>query len=301
MKVKGLLIIMLIFMLVSTACGEQGNNAIQSSEMVSEKVKIVTSFYPIYIMTLNVTKDIPGVEVVNMTKPFTGCLHDYQMTTDDMKSLQDAQIMIVNGAGMEPFLDKVIKQQPHVKIIEASSGLDLLTNESDGEPNPHLWVSISCAMAQVQKISEQLSAIDPVRGKAYEENASAYVQKLASLRTEMHQVLDSIPNRNIITFHEAFPYFAQEFNLNIAAVIEREPGAEPSAGELARIISTINETGIKALFAEPQYPPEAAEVIARETGARVYYLDPGVTGPMDPNAYITIMKKNLDVLQEALK
>jgi zinc transport system substrate-binding protein len=116
----------------------------------------------------------------------------------------------------------------------------------------------------------------------------------------MHQIIDGSSNRDIITFHEAFPYFAREFNLNIAAVIDREPGSEPSAAELARTIEIIKETGAKVIFAEPQYPAKSAETIARETGVKIYILDPAATGELEPDAYIKTMEKNMDTLREAL-
>ena len=131
-----------------------------------------------------------------------------------------------------------------------------------------------------------------------------YIKKLSVLRDKMHKSLDNVPHKDIVTFHEAFPYFAQEFNLHIVAVIEREPGAEPTPKELGDTIKQIKESNIKALFAEPQYPSKAAEAISRETNAKVYTLDPAVTGDARPNAYndyITIMEKNLKTLQEALK
>jgi zinc transport system substrate-binding protein len=105
----------------------------------------------------------------------------------------------------------------------------------------------------------------------------------------------------IITFHEAFPYFAREFGLIIAAVVEREPGSAPNARELAESIDSIKKKEVKALFSEPQYPASAADAIARETGMKIYVLDPAVTGPDDPDAYISIMEQNLKTLQEALK
>jgi zinc transport system substrate-binding protein len=118
----------------------------------------------------------------------------------------------------------------------------------------------------------------------------------------MREALDTLPNKKIVTFHEAFPYFAKEFGLEIVAVIEREPGSEPGAGELADTIGIIKDLGVKALFAEPQYAPKAAETLAAETGATVYSLDPFVTGSEDDPAdsYEIAMRKNLDVLKQAL-
>ena len=135
----------------------------------------------------------------------------------------------------------------------------------------------------------------------YKENTSAYIEKLEAQRTKMHLALDPLKNRDIVTFHEAFPYFAQEFNLIIAGVIEREPGSAPSAQELAETIDQVKSLKVKALFAEPQYPAKSADTIATATGAKVYTLDPVVTGPMEADSYINIMDSNLKTLQEALK
>ena len=157
---------------------------------------------------------------------------------------------------------------------------------------------------EVKNISSQLEILDSENKDAYEANTNTYVSKLEDLKNEMHAELDNLPNRDIITFHEAFPYFAEEFNLNIAGVIEIEPDSEPSAKEIEEIINTIKTKNIKALFTEPQYSSKVAETIATETGATVYELDPIVTGDANPDAYddyINKMKKNLDVLKEALK
>ena len=120
----------------------------------------------------------------------------------------------------------------------------------------------------------------------------------------MHAELDNLPNRDIITFHEAFPYFAEEFNLNIAGVIEIEPDSEPSAKDVEEIIQIIKDKNITSLFTEPQYSSKIANTIANETGTTVYELDPIVTGDATPDAYddyINKMKENLNVLKEALK
>ena len=302
-KLAKLLPVVLMILIILSGCGlgKSTNDQISSNSSVADKkITVVTSFYPIYISTINVTRDIPGVQVFNMTKPQTGCLHDYQLTPDDLKTLEKADIFVVNGAGMEAFIDKVIQQQPHLKIIEASQGIKLLKNEK-GEENPHVWVSISDNIAQVKNIAEQLTTIDKTNAAKYKSNSEEYVKKLETLNHEMHQGLDGVKNRNIVTFHEAFPYFAQEFNLHIAAVIEREPGSEPSPQELKDTIKTIRDSQIKALFAEPQYSVKSAETIARETGANIYALDPVVTGDSTLNSYINIMEQNLRSLEDALK
>lgn len=286
--------IILIFLLIFSSCGRTNN-------VKNKNFTIVTSFYPIYISTINVTKDIPNVTVINMTKPQTGCLHDYQLTTADLKTLEKANAFVINGAGMEAFLDKVIKQQ-NLKIVESSIGIKLIKDKS-GIDNPHVWVSISNDILQVRNIANQLSEIDKNNQAKYKSNADAYILKLEALREKMHKSLDVIKTRYIITFHEAFPYFAKEFNFNIVSVIEREPGTNPTPKELEETIKIVKNSNVKVLFAEPQYQAKAAQTIAKETGAKIYDLDPVVTGQANINSfndYIEIMEENLKSLQEAL-
>jgi len=293
-----------VFFLLICVVAFAGCGTNQSADKQKEdgKFKIVTSFYPMYVATINITKGIDGVEVKNMTKPQTGCLHDYQLTPADLKTLEKADAFVVNGAGMEAFLDKVVKQQEKLKIIDASKEIDLLKDGT--EDNPHVWVSITNAIKQVRNIEEQLIAADPKHADQYKENADAYAAKLENLKQEMHAAVDSLPNKNIVTFHEAFPYFAKEFNLNIVAVIEREPGSDPTPKDIEETVDKVKSLNIKALFVEPQYPEGAAKTISQESGAKVYTLDPVVTGDADENAadaYINAMKKNAQVLQEALQ
>lgn len=308
MKTKLTKILTIVFAasMLLTGCNNsaESNNSIESND----KLTIVTSFYPMYISTLNIVKDIPDVEVINMTAPQTGCLHDYSLSTKDLKTLSSADIFVINGAGMESFLDDVIDEYSDLKIIEASNGISLIEDtdhdEHEHDVNPHVWVSISKNIEEVSNIAKELSAFDPNHASEYEANADAYIAKLENLRTEMHAALDNVNNKDIITFHEAFPYFAEEFNLNIAGVIEVEPDSEPSAKEVENIISIINEKNIKALFTEPQYSSKIADTIAKETGASIYTLDPIVTGDANEDAYddyIVKMQENLNTLKEALK
>lgn len=268
---------------------------------------IITSFYPMYISATNIAKDIPDVKVVNLTKPITGCLHDYQMSPDEMKMLSSADVFVVNGAGMESFMEKVMKECKDMKVIEASRGIELIKEESahgdhvHESANPHVWVSISLVMKQVANIAEDLASADPKNAGKYMANAKTYLEKLEALKKKMHDALDGAKNKKIVTFHEAFPYFAKEFGFEIVAVIEREPGSEPNAKELAETIETVRKSGIRVLFAEPQYSAKCAETIAKETSAKVYILDPAVNGPMEVDAYIEIMKRNLETLRKALE
>lgn len=288
-------ILILIFALALTGCGENKE---------SDKLKIVTSFYPMYLDAINIAGGVDGVEVINLTKPQTGCLHDYQLTTEDMKTLETADIFIVNGLGMENFLDKVTSARKNLKIIDASNSDEIYLLKDGDEINPHVWISVTYNMHQVKAITKQLCEADPAHAEQYKKNALEYLNKLSALRDEMHFALDNLPHKDIITFHEAFPYFAAEFKLNIVGVIEREPGTEPTPQELTEIIEKVNSLPVKVLFTEPQFSPKAVDTISRETGATISMLDPIVTGNATPDSkddYLNKMRINMDVLENILK
>ena len=295
-------ILSLLLLVLSVALVGCGGTDKPAEKKTAEPFRIVTSFYPMYVATINITDGVDGVEVYNMTKPQTGCLHDYQLMTEDMKTLEKADAFVINGAGMEDFMDKVTEQQKKLKVIDASRGIELIHDDEEGD-NPHVWLSVTDAITQVRNIADQLKEADPTHAAAYEKNAAAYIEKLTSLKSEMHAALDTVPHKDIVTFHEAFPYFAKEFNLNIIGVVEREPGTEPTPTELQETIEQVNALPTKVLFTEPQYSPAAAETIARETGAKIYTLDPVVTGEATPaakNAHLHPPTNTTQVLKHPL-
>ncbi len=262
-------------------------------------LRVITSFYPVYTAALNVVHGVEGVEVKNLASPRLGCLHDYRLTAGDMRRLADADVLLVNGAGMENFLDKVAGQLPQLRVIDVSRGIPL----ADG--NAHVWVSFAGARGQVDNIAEALAKILPDKASAFRANARDYKQRLDLLEKKMRTALAPFAGTPIVTFHEAFPYFARDFHLELAGVIEREPGTEPSARDLADIVKLVRSRHVKALFTEPQFSDRSARVVEAETGVKVFELDPVATGPSNPeaarNAWLTAMEKNLEVLQTALK
>lgn len=260
--------------------------------------RIVTTFYPVYVATLNIAQSVTNVSVVNLSRAAGGCLHDYQMTTGDMATLATADVLVIHGAGLEAFLDTVARQMPRLHVIDASAGIPLL--RTGQAANPHVWVSISRHARQVHAIADGLAQADPPHAAAYRQNAERYSEALHRLAERMHAALDGAPRKEIITFHEAFPYFADEFGLRVAGVIEREPGSEPSARDMAETVALIRRQHINAIFVEPQYPAKAAETLARETGTALCVLDPVVTGPDTPDAYLRIMERNLAALAGVL-
>ena len=270
----------------------------------NKNLKIVTSFYPMYLDTLNIVRGVSGVEVINLTPPQAGCLHDYQLTPEDMKTLETADIFIVNGLGMENFLDKVIETHPDLKIIDASDSPEIVPIMDGDKPNPHVWLSITYSIQQVKNISAKLCELDPDRADAYKRQTLDYVDELTTLRDELHLSLTLLQNKDIVTLHDAFPYFAAEFGLNVAAVIEREEDTEPTPQELAETIDKVNSLPVKVIFTEPQHKSKAAETIANETGAQIFELDPIVIGEAKPENlldYVNRMLNNVMSLAKALQ
>lgn len=308
MKKSLLAALLALLLLASCGCAAQEGGG----------VRIVTTFYPMYVFALNVTDGIEGVTVQNMADKSVGCLHDYQLQTRDMVALEGADALIINGGGMEQFMDKVISLRADLPVINASEGIDMLPedgHESDGDHdddhddhdghehdvNAHVWLDPKLAAVQVSNIGEGLAAADPAHADAYRANAAAYAQRLLELDAELAAQLAPVAGERIITFHEAFPYFANAYGIEIAGVIEHEPGEDPGTREIAETCDLVTERGIRALFVEPQYPQKAAETIARETGAGIYTLDPVVSGDGTKESYETIMRENARVLLEALK
>lgn len=301
-KRNGFALLMMILTLLFSGCAAQTDG---------QKV-IVTSFYPMYILTQNVAAGIDGVTVQNMAEQNVGCLHDYQLQTRDMVTLEGADALVINGGGMEQFMDKVMTLREDLPVIDASEGIEMLPSVSEhdhddhddhdheGEVmNAHVWLDPSLAMVQVRNIAEGLANADPDHADAYKSNAEAYILKLEQLKAEIAEQLAPYAGREIITFHEAFTYFAEAFGLHVAGVIATEPGEEPSTRDIADTCDLVNTLGIQTLFVEPQYPQKAAQTIARETGASIYTLDPCVSGDGSMESYENIMRENARVLTEA--
>jgi len=271
---------------------------------------IVTSFYPIYVFTQNVAKDVLDVRVVNMTDQNAGCLHDYQLQTRDMVMIERAQALVINGGGMEQFVDKIAAQRPELPVINAGEGIEMLCVEGEHDHghedhehsafNAHVWLDVGLAIRQVNNIAEGLAQIDEANADAYRRNAAAYTARLEALDAELAAQLEAVKGSAIITFHEAFTYFADAYGLVVEGVISNDSGEEPSTRQIARICDLVKEKNVRALFIEPQYPAKSADTIARETGAKVYTLDPVVSGDGALDSYETLMRQNAQVLMEAL-
>ena len=273
---------------------------------------VVTSFYPVWVMTLNLTRGLEDhVTVRNLAAPTVGCLHDYQLQTSDMKVLSGADAFLVNGAGMEAFLPEITRALPSLPVIEASEGIELLENgdaveilESEEEDvNSHLWLDPSRAVRMAENLAAGLIRLMPADEEVITANLQDYRSRLESLDEQLRSGLENLPRRDIVTFHEAFPYFAAAYDLHVVAVVNKEPGEVLTPSQMAVLVREIIRLGNPPLFVEPQYTDLSAQTLSRETGSSVWSLDPMVTGPEEDvplDYYETVMLQNMNTLIEAL-
>lgn len=273
----------------------------------AEDVDLMATFYPVYILAENVLDGVEGVTLSSMTPPSTGCLHDYQLLTSDMRALAKCSALIINGAGMETFLPDVTGQFPNLAVIDCSQGVELLAEEAehghdhDQETyNAHIWLAPKNAIQMVENIRDGLSSLLPDQKERIAANAESYIEKLTALDGELRAAIEPLPRKQIVTFHEAFPYFAQAYGLEVAAVVALEPDEPISPRMLKQVIEKVKAAGNPPLFSEPQYENTALRAVAQETGVPIYELDPLVTGGGEKTAYEDVMRKNLQVLLEAL-
>ena len=287
--------------------------AINVNEQKDSKFNIVTSFYPMYVATLNITDGVENVSVKNLTGQIVGCIHDYVLTTTELVTLAKADVLVINGAGMEGFMDKVISNFETLDIIDSSNKIEIIQDECEEEHdpsdnhdshnheiNPHIFVSVKKYIKQVQNICDELVKIDSINKAKYEENTKRYIDELEKLDKDITEVVLDLNGSNIVTFHNTFDYFAKDYGLNVIGVIENEHGKTPSAGEIATLVESIKENNVKAIFVEPEYSMKLVDTIAKETENKVYMLNPVTSGDDNKDEYLSIMRENLNVLKEAL-
>ncbi|MGG6269558.1 metal ABC transporter substrate-binding protein [Leptolyngbya sp. AN03gr2] len=276
------------------------------------RLRVVATFLPIYLFTKAVAGDAAQVDI--LIKPGTE-VHDYQSTPADVKALSETDVLVKNGLGMEEFLDSTIKttQNAKLKVVDASQGIkpvgelsQVVSSGKEGhshdhaEGNPHVWLDPVLAKQQVENIRDGLIAADPNNKAKYEANAAAYLQQLADLNKEFEQRLGQFRDRTFITFHDAFPYLAQRYNLKQVAVVEI-PEDQLSPADVKETIDTVKQFQAKALFSEPGVDNKLLQGLSKDLNVKLRSLDSLEAGETDPNHYFTAMRANLQTLEEAFK
>jgi len=291
---------LLALMLLLTACESRPP---QGQPTGPQKLIVVTTL----TVLADLIQQVGGDKVqVKALVPPGGEVHTYQPTPDDIKSVAQAKIVFYNGAHLEEWIDKTIRSagKPNLPIVVLSEGLPLI-KESGNDPNPHLWLDVANAKAYVEKIRDGLSKMDGANAGYYADRAKSYLAQLDELDKWIQAEVATIPKarRKLVTFHDAFPYFAERYGFSLHGVLVASPGKEPSARDLTALARRIKQERVPAVFAEAQFNPKAMEVLASDTGVRVItnlYNDSLSTGP-EANSYIALMKHNVTQIANALK
>ena len=292
MKKRNIIIAIVIFIILIIMIVIGNLNRKDNKE--SDKLKIVTSFYPIYIMTINLTNGIENVEVSNMAENYVGCIHDYTLTTTDLKKFENADIFIENGYGTEQFSQKIIDSYPDVKIIDSSTKITDFVQEGD-EVNPHFWTSIDNYILQVEKISEGLQELDPLNSENYKKNESIYEEKLKELKDKYNEI--NFSGKSVVSLNESFSYLFKFIGVNETLIETDHEQSALSAETVKEVIEEVKNTGIKAIVIAENDDNQNANLIAEETGAKVYKLNDAMNGDNSIDSYINIMNENLEILK----
>lgn len=339
------------------ASNASGNT--KNTDEADDILTVVTSFYPMYIAALNIVDGVEGVRLENLSEPQTGCLHDFQLTPEDMKLLSTADVFVINGGGIESFMSDVAKAYPKLDVVEACEDVALLSEddadsdhdhdheadaesdsdhdhdhdadaesdsdhdhdheadtesdsdheadaESDsahdhdhGDENAHAWMSVPRYRTMVQTIASRLAEKDAKHADEYYANAKAYDAKLAVLEEKINSIKSLTNGQNIIIFHEAYAYVADDFSMNACYLLDLDEERSVSAGEIKQVIGAIKDDGVSVILAEELYGKSMGDTVSRETDVHVIYIDPLNRGEYDKDSYLDGMEHNIELIKEA--
>lgn len=267
---------------------------------------IAATTLPVWDFTSRLCQGTP-LAVTRLVTEQVSCLHDYSLNVRQVKAAEAAQVVVISGAGLEDFLDDLLLDVP---TIDASQGISLLHSdeaheeeehhhEEDGhhhEEDPHIWLSPENAQVMAQNICDGLSRQYPDYEDTFRANLGKLLSQLEALQRYGEEQLSGLQCRELIPFHDGFSYFAQAFHLTILESVEEESGSEASAKDLIHLTELVRTHNLPAIFTEVSGSDSAAQVIARETGCKVYALDMAMSG----DSYFEAMYHNIDTIREAL-
>ena len=306
---KKLLSVFLLLVLALSACGPSAASPETGGTVV------VATTYPVYLFASAVTEGAEDYSVALMIDQPVSCLHDYTLTVRDMRTLERADVVVMNGAGLEEAMEDALDTIRDTPVIDCSRGIELIEGEEhhhdepgeeEGhhhEGDPHIWLDPALACVMLENLADGLSALDPAQADRFHANAQAGEERLRAAYGELKARLADLPCRELVTFHDGFHYFARAFDLTILRAIEEEAGSEASAREAGEIVREIVDHGLPAVFPEVNGATATAEMIARECGVRVVPLDlimsrePGDAPGID--AYLARLSYDVSAIQEA--
>lgn len=269
---------------------------------VEAPADIAATTLPVYTFAESLCQGTP-LTVTRLVTESVSCLHDYTLQVGQMRAIQGAKTVILSGAGLEEFLEDALHDAQN--IIDASESLSLLEgahhdHDHHGhvhEEDPHIWLSPENAKIMAHNICHGLQETFPQYTETFEENLHKLEADLDALQAYGEEALSALSCRELITFHDGFSYFAESFGLTILKAVEEESGSEASAAQLIELCRLVDSHKLPAIFTETNGSVSAAQIIAAQTGAKIYSLDMVMSG----NDYFEAMYRNIDTLKEALQ
>ncbi len=267
---------------------------------------VVTTTTVLADMVSNVGGDL--VSVTSLV-PRNGDVHTFEPRPSDMGSVARARLLFMNGLGLDDWMTKTLGNAaqpgtPLVRLAEDFPGVTLLPGEDTSSANPHLWMDVAYARTYADRIAAALESVDPDHAATYRARNAAYQARLAALDAWVRDQIASVPaaNRRIVTFHDAFPYYARAYGLTVVGVAVPAPGQEPSAKYTAQLVDAIRSSNVKAIFSEAQFPARLVDQLASETGAHVVAnLYDGSLGDPPVTSYEALIRWDTQQIVEALR
>lgn len=280
--------------------------SVVNSGSSSKKISVVASFYPLYFFASQIAGD--KATVYNVT-PSAAEPHDYEPTTQDIATIEDSQLLILNGGKLEAWGDSIKNTLQGTKTAVIVVGENLanrnMMENNVGIPDPHVWLDPPLAKAEAFAIAQELEKIDPTDAAVFETNMAVLNSKLDALDQEYRSGLSNCQKKDIITAHAAFGYVAADYGLNQVSISGLSPDEEPSPAKLADITDFAKKNSVKYIFFESLVSPKLAQTIANEVGVQTMVLNP-IEGLTDQESsagktYLTEMASNLAHLKIALQ
>lgn len=298
-KIVRLLSIMAVIVVGCTACGQ---NVTKNTADDSGKVKVMTSFYTMYDFAQKIGGE--KVEITNMVPSGTEP-HDWEPSAIDIRNMEEADVFIYNGAGMEHWAEDILKSLDNSELItvEASEGVELIREGKENDP--HVWLDPENAKIEMENIKDAFIEADKDNAEYYNENYETYSRQLDGLNQEFEETLSQVTNKDIIVAHKAFGYLCKAYGLNQIAIEGLMPDSEPDPARMEEIIQLAKKKKINTIFFEELVSPKVANTIAKEIGAKTEVLNP-LEGLSEEQVdagedYFSVMRTNLKQIKNALE
>ncbi len=273
------------------------------------RIRVVTSIVPVSALVMA----IAGNEVeLHTLLPPNASPHTFEAKPSQVKIIANARVFFMIGAGLENWAKTLIKAnvEGNLIVVELSKGLDLIGFSGSGEEdhhhhnhmtsmNPHVWLDPLYALKMSKTIRDVLIKIDPENSPIYNENFNKFSLEIKTLHKKIQETLSVLENRNYISFHPAWVYFAKRYGLKSMGVIEDAPGREPTPLKINRIVNNIKTNNVAVIFADSGINSKTADIIAVESGARIVFLDPlGGAGCVNKDGYFNLINYNLEQIKK---